>query len=117
MATEHEPNIGGTQPLEAGMQSLHRGELHTSGVPRTVHASGSGIATVLTSGLLAFLLGGAGAWTYLNYLNPILSKQRSNSGPASPGGADTNSVPIYARIDDLTGELSQLRNRIDTLPK
>jgi TolA-binding protein len=77
----------------------------------------TGLATIPIFGALAFLLGGAGAWTYLNYLAPYLDRQQPESRQPvaqEPGPGQAN---LLARVDDLSGKLDQLRSRVDSLPK
>lgn len=94
---------------------------HRAGPVSEVHevipAGGSGLGTILTSAVLAFLLGGAGAWTYQNYLAPRLSPQQSEARQTverEPGPSQAN---LLSRVDDLSGKLDQLKSRVEALPK
>ena len=80
-------------------------------------AGGTGLGTILTSAVLAFLFGGAGAWAYQNYLAPRLARQEpeARQPAAQEPGADQSR--LLARVDDLSGRLDQLKSRVESLPK
>jgi len=76
------------------------------------------MGTVLASGALAFLLGGAGAWGYLNYLDPKL-RQHSDTRQAQGQGSQAGSKApdVGARVDELSGKLDQLQADVDRVSK
>ena len=81
MANDRDPNFAEARPIEVNEPVPGRAStpVHVSYGP---DRRPSGLGTVLASGALAFLLGGAGAWAYLNYLDPIVGKQRSEARQA-----------------------------------
>jgi TolA-binding protein len=93
-------------------------ETHASNASRPGGSSGKVLGTLLTSGVLAFLFGGAGAWGYLTYIQPVLKSQLDKSQrPSVTESASDVQSPLLSRLADLSGKLDQLQSRVDRLPK
>lgn len=117
MTTDRDPTFEGTRPDQANVQPASRVESQASKQAHPDVPSGAGAGTILMSCVLAFLMGGAGAWAYVDYLGPMLAKQRAQKSQPDVQKSESNSSDSVARLDDLTGKLDELQSRVDRLPK
>jgi TolA-binding protein len=118
MATDQDPIFGEKQPVEFSLPTKLHVETHASNPSRSGSSSGKVLGTLLTSGLLAFLFGGAGAWGYLTCLQPMLKSEQDRSPrPSVAESATAVQSPVLSRLDELSGKLDQLQSRLDHLPK
>jgi TolA-binding protein len=67
-------------------------------------------------------MGGAGAWAYVDYLGPMLARNRAQKSPPDVQNSESNSTESkvsdsVARLNDLSGKLDELQSRVDRLPK
>ena len=111
MAIDRDTDLQTSRPVEVHVQSPARGEHHTSAAAPSRPSAGFSMATVLTSGLLSLLLGGAGAWAYLNYLDPTLKKRVAPNfvGNQEPKPTESFSAQQTAKVDALSGRLDRLQ--------
>jgi TolA-binding protein len=118
MATDHDPIYGEKQPVEFSLPPKLHVETHASNPSRSGSSSGKVLGTLLTSGVLAFLFGGAGAWGYLTYIQPMLKSQQDKSQrPSVTESASNVQSPVLSRLAELSGKLDQLQSRVDHLPR
>ena len=122
MTTDRDPAFEGTRTEQVNVQPPSRMESQASGRAHPDAPSQAGVGTILTSCVLAFFMGGAGAWTYVNYLNPVLAKQRVQKSQPDVQKSESNSTASKssdsaARLEDLSGKLDELQSRVDRLPK
>jgi TolA-binding protein len=117
MTTDRDPSFEGTRTEQVNVQPPSRVESQASGRAHSDATSKAGVGTILTSCVLAFLMGGAGAWTYVDYLGPILAKKRAQKSEPDVQKSETNSSDSAARVNDLSGKLDELQSRVDRLPK
>jgi TolA-binding protein len=114
MATDRDPTFEGKQTEHPVTYSSSRVEPRPGVGTHPEKHSGSGLGTILTSSLLALIVGGAGAWAYVDYLHPMLEKKQSPSNQADAPKAESDSA---ARLNAFDGKLDELRSRVDQLPK
>ena len=116
MANDRDPNFAEARPIEVNEPVPGRAStpVHVSYGP---DRRPSGLGTFLAAGALAFLLGGAGAWAYLNYLDPIVGKQRSEARQAKgqESQAGSPAPELSARVDSLSGKLDQLQTDVERI--
>jgi hypothetical protein len=62
MATDHDPIFGEKEPHESSLPPKLHVETRASDPSRSGSSSGKLLCTLLTSGVLSLLFGGAGAW-------------------------------------------------------
>ena len=117
MTTDRDPAFEGTRTDQVNVQPPSRVEPRASGRAHPDAPSKAGVGTILTSCVLAFLMGGAGAWTYINYLDPMLAKQRVQKSQPDAQKSELKSSDSAARLNDLSGKLDELQSRVDRLPK
>ncbi len=122
MTTDRDPTFEGKQTEQGNAHPPSRVESQASGRTHPDGPSGAGVGTILTFCVLAFLMGGAGAWTYVNYLDPMLAKQRAQKSQPDAQQSESNSTASKssdsaARLNDLSGKLDELQARVDRLPK
>jgi TolA-binding protein len=122
MTTDRDPAFEGTRTEQVNVQPPSRVESQASGRAHPDAPSKAGAGTILTSCVLAFLMGGAGAWAYVNYLDPMLAKQRVQKSQPDAQKSESNSTASKssdsaARLNDLSGKLDELQSRVDRLPK
>ena len=118
MATDRDPNFGEKQPVEFSLPPKLHVETHASNPSRSGSSSGKVLGTLFTSSVLAFLFGGAGAWGYLTYIQPMLKSQQAESQrPSVTESASNVQSPVLSRLADLSGKLDQLQSRVDHLPR
>jgi TolA-binding protein len=118
MATDQDPIFGEKQPVEFSLPPKPHAETHASNPSRPGSSPGKVLGTLLTSGVLAFLFGGAGAWGYLTYIQPMLKSEQGKSPRASVTESATHvQSPVLARLAELSGKLEQLQSRMDQLPR
>jgi TolA-binding protein len=118
MATEHDPIFGEKQPVEFSLPPKLHAESHAGNSSRSGSSSGKLLGTLLTSSVLAFVFGGAGAWGYLNHIQPMLkSEQDKSPRPSVTESATDVQSPVLSRLAELSGRLDQLQSRLDHLPK
>jgi TolA-binding protein len=122
MTTDRDPAFEGTRTEQVNVQPPSRVESQASGRAHSDAQSSSGFGTILTSCVLALLMGGAGAWAYVNYLDPMLAKQRVQKSQPDAQKSESNSTASKssdsaARLNDLSGKLDELQSRVDRLPK
>jgi len=122
MTTDRDPTFEGTRTEQVNVQPHNRAESQASGRAHPDAPSKAGIGTIVTFCVLAFLMGGAGAWTYVNYLDPMLAKQRVQKSQPDVQKSESNSTASKssdsaARLNDLSGKLDELQSRVDRLPK
>jgi TolA-binding protein len=118
MATDKDPILGEKQPIEFSPPPKLHVETHGSNPSRSGSSSGKVLGTLLTSGVLAFLFGGGGAWGYLTYIQPMLKPQQDQSQrPTVTESASGAQSPVLSRIAELSGKLDQLQSRVDHLPR
>jgi outer membrane murein-binding lipoprotein Lpp len=117
MTTDRDPTFEGKQTEQGNAHPPSRVESQASGRAHPDRPSGAGAGTIVTSCVLAFLMGGAGAWTYVNYLDPMLAKQRAQKNQPDAQKSESNSADSAARLNDLSGKLDELQSRVDRLPK
>jgi len=117
MTTDRDPTFEGKQTEQGNAHPPSRVESQASGRAHPDRPSGAGAGTIVTSCVLAFLMGGAGAWTYVNYLDPMLAKQRAQKNQPDAQKSESNSADSTARLNDLSGKLDELQSRVDRLPK
>ena len=122
MTTDRDPTFEGMRTEQVNVQPHSRVESQASGPAHPDAPSKAGVGTILTSCVLAFLMGGAGAWTYVNYLDPMLAKQRVQKSQPDAQKSESNSTASKssdsaARLNDLSGKLDELQSRVDRLPK
>ena len=127
MTTDRDPTFEDARTEQVNVQPHSRVESQTGGPAHPDAPSKAGVATILTSCVLSFLMGGAGAWTYVNYLDPMLAKQRvqksqpdaqkSESNSTAPNSTAPKSSDSAARLNDFSGKLDELQSRVDRLPK
>src|SRR5690242_11342819 len=109
MATDRDPNFGEKQPVEFSLPPKPHMETHASSTSRSGSSSGKVLGTLVTSSVLAFLFGGAGAWGYLTYIQPMLKSERDKSQPPSAAQSASNvESPALSKLGDLSGKLDQL---------
>jgi len=115
MTIDRDQNLEEGRPIQVSMQPPgHMGTPARRPAGRDSRPT-SGIGTVLASGALAFLLGGAGAWVYLTYLDPILASQRPVARQAVSQEAEANpaTTKLVSRVEDLSSKLDRLRTDVD----
>jgi TolA-binding protein len=138
MANEHDPFAGRPQAEAANFlandlgeeprveRAVHpgmegRGPLHPVGPPPP---AGLSLSTVLLSGLLAFVLGGAGAWAYLRYADrlpagmrpgPVAAVVADGAGKAKDEGPTIKD--LATQVDDVSTRLERLQTEMKKLPK
>ncbi len=117
MATDLDPIFEGRQAEQANVHPPSRVEPQASMRTHPDRPSGGGLGTILTCCVLAFLMGGAGAWTYVNYLDPMLAKQRAQKSQPDAQKAEAVAAESATRLNDLSGKLDDLRSHVDRLPK
>jgi TolA-binding protein len=118
MATDHDPIFGEKEPHEPSPPHKLHVETHASNPSRSGSSSGKVLGTLLTSSVLSFLFGGAGAWGYLTYIQPMLKLPQDKSQRASVTESASNvQSPDLSRLADLSGKLDQLQSRVDHLPR
>jgi TolA-binding protein len=118
MATDHAPIFGEKQPDESTLPPMLHVETPASNPSRSGSSSGKVLGTLLTSSVLSFLFGGAGAWGYLTYIQPMLKSQQDKSQRASVTESASNvQSPDLSRLAEFSGKLDQLQSRMDHLPK
>jgi TolA-binding protein len=117
MTTDRDPTFEGTPPDQANVQpaSLVQSQARKQAHPDVQSRAGAG--TIMTTCVLAFLMGGAGAWAYVDYLGPMLTKQRAQKSQPDVRKAESNASNSAARLDDFSGKLDELQSRVDRLPK
>jgi TolA-binding protein len=118
MATEHDPIFGEKQPVQFNLPP--KAHVETRAVqpepPRT--SSGTLFGAMLTSAVIALVCGGAGAWGYLNYLQPKLKTQQDSSRPSDLTDSASTSMPsVSSKVDELSSKLDHLQSQVDHLPK
>ncbi len=117
METDRDPIFAGKQSEQGDVHSPSRVESQASGRVHPDRVSGASLGTILTSCVLAFLMGGAGAWTYLNYLDPMLAKQRAQKSQPDSQKSELVGADSAARLNDLGSKLDELQSRVDRVPK
>ena len=122
MTTDRDPTFEGTRTEQVNVQPPSRVESQASGRAHSDAQSSSGFGTILTSCVLALLMGGAGAWAYVDYLSPMLAKNRAQKSQPDVQKSESNSTESkssdsVARLNDLSGKLDELQSRVDRLPK
>jgi TolA-binding protein len=118
MATDHDPIFGEKQPIEFSPPPKLHVETHTRNPSRSGSSSGKVLGTLLATSVLAFLFGGAGAWGYLTYIQPMLKSQQDKSQrPSVTESASNVQPPVLSRLAELSGKLDQLQSRVDHLPR
>ena len=117
MTTDRDPTFEGKQTEQGSVHSPGRVEPQASGRAHPDTPSGSGLGTILTSCVLALLMGGAGAWAYVDYLGPMLAKKQAQKNQPDAQKSESNSADSAARLNDLSGKLDELQSRVDRLPK
>ena len=122
MTTDRDPTFEGTRTEQVNVQPPSRVESQASGRAHSDAPSSSGFGTILTSCVLALLMGGAGAWAYVDYLGPMLAKNRAQKSQPDVQKSESNSTESkssdsVARLNDLSGKLDELQSRVDRLPK
>ena len=113
MAIDRDTDLQTSRPVE--VQPPARGELHTSAAAPGRPRAGFSMATFLTSGLLSFLLGSVGAWAYLNYFDPMLTKRAAPNFVSNqePKPAESSSAQQNAKVDALSKRLDRLQGDLD----
>ena len=117
MTTDRDPTFEGKQTEQGNAYPPGRVVSRESGRAHPGTPATSGFGTILTSGVLALLMGAAGAWAYVDYLGPMLAKNRKKKPTGRPEfGAE---IPGFRRLElkDLSGKLDELQSRVDRLPK
>jgi TolA-binding protein len=117
MTTDRDPAFEGKRTEQVNVQPPSRVESQASGRAHPDAPSKASVGTILTSCVLAFLMGGAGAWAYVNYLDPMLAKQRVQKSQPDAQKSESKSSDFAARLNDLSGKLDELQSRVDWLPK
>src|SRR5262245_21518394 len=118
MATDRDPNFGEKQPVEFSLPPKPHVETHASSPSRSGSSSSKALGTLVTSSVLAFLFGGAGAWGYVTYIQPMLQSERDKSqAPSVTQSAANVESPAMSKLADLSGKLDQLQSRVDKLPR
>ncbi len=117
METDRDPMFADKQSEQGNAHSPSRVESQASGRVDPDRASGAGLSTILTSCVLALLMGGAGAWTYMNYLDPMLAKQRAQKSQPDAQKSESVAADSAARLNDLGSKLDELQSHVDRLPK
>ncbi len=122
MTTDRDPTFQGTRTEQMNAQPPSRVESQASGRAHAGAQSSSGFGTILTSCVLALLMGGAGAWAYVDYLGPMLAKNRAQKSQPDVQKSESNSTESkvsdsVARLNDLSGKLDELQSRVDRLPR
>jgi hypothetical protein len=118
MATDHDPMFGEKEPHELSLPPKVHVEPHASNPSRSGSSSGKVLGTLLVSAVLSLLFGGAGAWGYLTYIQPMLKLQQDKSQRASVTESASNvQSPDLSRLAELSGKLDQLQSRVDHLPE
>ena len=122
MTTDRDPTFEGTRTEQVNVQPPSRVESRASGRAHSDAQSSSGFGTILTSCVLALLMGGAGAWAYVDYLGPMLARNRAQKSQPDVQNSESNSTESkvsdsVARLNDLSGKLDELQSRVDRLPK
>jgi hypothetical protein len=118
MPTEQDPIFGEKQPVEFSPSTKLHVETHASNPSRPGSSSGKVLGTLLTSSVLAILFGGAGAWGYLTYIQPMLKSQQDKlHQPNVAESASNVPPPVLYRLAELSGKLDQLQSRVDHLPR
>ena len=109
MTTDRDPTFEGKRTEQGNVQPPSRVESQASGRAHPDAPSKAGVGTILTSCVLAFLMGGAGAWAYVDYLGPMLARNRAQKSQPDVQNSESNST---ARPDgrNQTGRLGRLRN-------
>jgi len=116
MATEHEPTPEATEPVLNKARSIDPDFLRAQGAPRSGGLDRT-FGVLLTSSLLGLLMGGVGAWVYVNLIHPELGRRGMQTATTSTDGAATGGEMPTPRLDELSGRLDQLQSRVDQLPK
>ena len=122
MTTDRDPTFEGTRTEQVNVQPPSRVESQASGRAHSDAQSSSGFGTILTSCVLALLMGGAGAWAYVDYLGPMLAKNRAQKSQpdvqkSESISTESKSSDSVAQLNDLSGKLDELQSRVDRLPK
>lgn len=117
MTTDRDPTFEGKQTDHGMAHPSGRVESQATLRAHPDASSGSGLGTILTSCVLSLLMGGAGAWAYVDYLAPMLAKKQAQTNLADVPKSESNSADSPARLNDLSGKLDELQSRVDRLPK
>ena len=122
MATDHDPTfeVKPTGQSTAYSPASGRVEPPSGGRVPAAPSTGPGLGTILTSCVLALVMGCAGAWAYVEYLGPMLAKRQASTAQNAQSAAqntEANSSDATNRLNDLSGKLDELKTRVDRLPK
>ena len=117
METDRDPTFEDRQSEQSAAHGPIRVESRPSGRVQPHVSSGPGFGTILTSCLLALVMGGVGAWGYLDYLRPMIAKRQAQTAQPETQTSESKAPEITARLDDLGGKLDTLQARVDRLPK
>jgi hypothetical protein len=120
MTNDHEESLVERRPIEVSMQpppGRATTPVRAQLVANTRQSGGAG--TVLASGALAFLLGGAGAWTYLNYLDPVIGGKRLavQQAKGEEPGINPAMTGLVSRVDEISTKLDRLQLDVDHVSK
>jgi TolA-binding protein len=117
MTSDRDPTFEGKQTEQGSTFSPARVELHASRRAQPETHSGGSLGTILTSCVLSLIMGGAGAWAYVDYLGPMLGKKPAEKALLDAQKSESSATDTTARMSDLSGKLDELRSRVDKLPK
>ena len=117
MTTDRDPTFEGKQTEQENAYPPGRVVSRESGRAHPGTPATSGFGTILTSGVLALLMGAAGAWAYVDYLGPMLAKNRAQKSQPDAQSSEPKSPDPTAQLKDLSGKLDELQSRVDRLPK
>ncbi len=84
MTTDRDPPFEGKLTEHGMAYTPGRVESRVSGRAQPDTRTGSGLGTILTSSVLALLVGGAGAWAYVDYLRPLLERAIAKESGGRP---------------------------------
>ena len=122
MATDRDPTFE-EKPIgqpPAYSPATGRVEPLSGGRVQATSSSGLGLGTILTSCVLALVMGCAGAWAYMEYLGPMLAKRQAwptQNAQTATQNTEANSSDTTNRLNDLSGKIDALQERVDRLPK
>jgi len=116
MATEHEPTPHATDTGLSKPRSIDPDFLRAEGAPRA-NGSDRGFGVFLTSALLGLVMGGVGAWAYVNFIHPELARRKVGAAQPAADAARTETNPLTTQLDGLSDRVEQLRSRVEQLPK
>ncbi len=122
MTTDRDPTFEDKPIEQASAHPPIRVEPRSSGQIQSSGNSGPGLGTILTSCFLALVMGGVGAWAYVDYLGPMIAKRQAQKSQTEVQKSESDALEpkapdVTARLKELSGKLDDLESRVARLPK